>query len=36
MPQPYNEEHEAKSEIEKEETKKAATFLPQPYIELRI
>ena len=36
MPQPYHEEHETKSEIEKEETKKAATFLPQPYIELRI
>lgn len=36
MPLPYHEEHEAKSEIEKEETKKAATFLPQPYIGSRI
>ena len=36
MPLPYHEEHEVKSEIEKEETKKAATFLPQPYIGSRI
>ena len=36
MPLPYHEEHEAKSEIEKEETKKAATFLSQPYIRSRI
>ena len=36
MPLPYHEEHEAKSEIEKEETKKAATFLSQPYIGSRI
>ena len=33
---PYHEEHETKSEIEKEETKKAATFLSQPYIGSRI